>query len=206
MGKLIAAGSILLLLSAGQACKKDEEKKAEPTTPEVTEPAATAKSIDAAPAAPSGPAVAEVTMAAASDSKVSGTVTFTADGDTVKVVAKLSGLTPGEHGFHVHEKGDCSSPDAKSAGGHFNPASVDHGAPDGEVHHTGDLGNIVAGDDGVAEMSVDLPSSHLSLSADSDNNIVGRAVIVHGGVDDMKSQPSGNAGPRVGCGVIALKK
>ncbi len=208
MGKLIAAGSILLLLSAGQACKKDEEKKAESTPAAVEEPETPTaeKSIDAAPAAADESVVAEVTIAAASESKVAGTVTFTKAGDTIKVVAKLTGLTPGDHGFHVHDKGDCSSPDAKSAGGHFNPVGVDHGAPGSEVHHSGDLGNIVAGKDGTAELSVDLPSSHLSLDADAPNYIVGRAVIVHGGADDMKSQPSGNAGPRVGCGVIALAK
>jgi Cu-Zn family superoxide dismutase len=202
MGKLFAVSGILLLLSAGQACKKDEEKKTE-TPPTVEEPAA-GKTIDAAPKAADKSVSATVTIAAASESKVAGTVTFTMSGDSVNVAAKLSGLTPGDHGFHVHEKGDCSSPDAKSAGGHFNPVGVDHGAPDGEVHHSGDLGNIVAKEDGTAELSVDLPSSHLSLTADAANNIVGRAVIVHGGADDMKSQPSGNAGPRVGCGVIAL--
>lgn len=206
MGKLIAASSILFLLGAGSACKKDEDKKVEATTPPVETPTTepTAAAIDAAPAAATAPKKAEVTIAAASDSKVEGTVTFTQTDEGIKVEAKLSGLTPGDHGFHVHEKGDCSSPDAKSAGGHFNPGKVDHGAPGSAAHHTGDLGNIVAGEDGTAEMMVDLPKTHLSLDEDAINSIIGKAVIVHGGADDMKSQPSGNAGPRVGCGVVAL--
>jgi Cu-Zn family superoxide dismutase len=204
MGKLIAASSILLLLGAGSACKKSDEKKAEPTpvtTPTTDTPSA---AIDAAPKAPAAMESATATIAPASESKVEGTVTFTKSGENIKVEAKLSGLTPGDHGFHVHETGDCSAPDAKSAGGHFNPASVDHGAPSEDVHHAGDLGNIVAGEDGSAEMSALLPITFLSLDPDAANNIVGRAVVVHGGADDMKSQPSGNAGPRVGCGVIVV--
>jgi Cu-Zn family superoxide dismutase len=205
MRKNLALSSILLLVAFGASCKKDEAKPAEPAGEPVAEAPAdpVEVSIDAAEAPATG--VAEATIAAASDSKVAGTVTFTSDGDKVKVVAKITGLTPGEHGFHVHEKGDCSAPDAKSAGGHFNPASVDHGAHDGEVHHAGDLGNITANAEGVAEHEIEVPTSHLSIAADGANNIVGRAVIVHGGVDDLKSQPSGNAGPRVGCGVIAAK-
>jgi Cu-Zn family superoxide dismutase len=205
MGKLIAVSSIFLLLSAGSACKKDEDKKAtpEPTPTTPTEVVPAEATIDAAPEAAAVKS-ATATIAPASESKVAGTVTFTKSADSIKVEAKLTGLTPGDHGFHVHEKGDCSSPDAKSAGGHFNPGGVDHGAPGGEAHHTGDLGNIVADKDGVAEMSADLLITHLSLDADAVNNIVGKAVIVHGGADDMKSQPSGNAGPRVGCGVIKL--
>ena len=213
MGKLIAASSIFFLLGAGSACKKDE-KKAEPTTetpdtetPDTetpdTEPAEPTPAID--PAAGSDMS-ATATIAAASESKVEGTVTFTKSGEMIKVEAKLTGLTPGDHGFHVHDKGDCSSPDAKSAGGHFNPAGVDHGAPGGEAHHSGDLGNIVASEDGSATMTAELPLSHLSLDPEAPNNIVGRAVIVHGGADDLKSQPSGNAGPRVGCGVITAAK
>jgi Cu-Zn family superoxide dismutase len=206
MGKLIAASSIFLFLCAGSACKKDEKKKETPEPPTTpTEVVPVEAPIDAAPAAAAVKS-ATATIAAASESKVAGTVTFTVSGETIKVEAKLTGLTPGDHGFHVHEKGDCSAPDAKSAGGHFNPGSVDHGAPGSEAHHTGDLGNIVADKDGVAEMSVDLPWTHLSLDASARNNIVGKAVIVHGGADDMKSQPSGNAGPRVGCGVIEAAK
>lgn len=203
MRKIVAASSVLVLLAFG-ACKKDEAKKASEEAPtEDPEADKVVATIDAA-GAPTAGAVAEATIASASESKVAGTVSFTSSGASIQVVAKITGLTPGEHGFHVHEKGDCSAPDAKSAGGHFNPASVHHGAPDSDPHHSGDLGNIVANEEGVAELKVELPSSHISLDADAANNIIGRAVIVHGGADDLKSQPSGNAGPRVGCGVITV--
>ncbi len=206
----------LFLAVCVSSCKKDE--KTEPEKTSETKPADTKSGTetDKQPATPVEPATpepkpettttAEATIAAASDSKVEGSVTFTMKGDSVSVHAKLSGLEPGDHGFHVHEKGDCSAPDAKSAGGHFNPHTVDHGGPEGDVHHAGDLGNITANEEGVAELTVDLPTSFLSLAPDADNNIVGRAVVVHGGVDDLKSQPSGAAGPRIGCGVIEIQK
>jgi len=200
----IALASLLLAFGLS-SCKKDDEKKSDPKTP-AAETAKTETPADSKPAPPpekpAAMTMAMATIAAASDSKVEGMVHFGMNGGTVSVHAKISGLTPGEHGFHVHETGDCSAPDAKSAGGHFNPAGVDHGDPKGEAHHAGDLGNITANAEGVAELDVDLPSSFLSLSPDAANNIVGRAVVVHGGADDLKSQPSGAAGPRVGCGVI----
>jgi len=207
----------LFLAVCVSSCKKDDAKEPEKTSE--TQPADTAKpGTDTAkqPATPVEPAppepkpamamMAEAKVAAASGSKVEGVVHFAMNGDKVSVHAKISGLEPGEHGFHVHEKGDCSAPDAKSAGGHFNPHTVDHGGPEGDVHHAGDLGNITANAEGVAELSVDLPSNFLSLAPDANNNIVGRAVVVHGGADDLKSQPSGAAGPRVGCGVIEMHK
>ncbi len=196
------ATGVLFLLNVGSACGKKKEEKAEPAP----EPVAAPEKPAAPPATPVVPKAAvesaTATLAAASESNVAGTVTFTVSDKGMKVEAKITGLTPGDHGFHVHKTGDCSAPDAKSAGGHYNPGGVDHGAPGSDAHHTGDLGNIVADKDGVAEMSVDFPATHLSLDAAKRNNIVGKAVIVHGGADDMKSQPSGNAGPRVGCGVI----
>lgn len=134
--------------------------------------------------------------------KVSGTVTFTAVEGGVKVVAELTGLTPGDHGFHIHEKGDCSDPEAKSAGGHFNPGKHDHGGPSAEVRHAGDFGNITANADGKARYERIDKLIHL----DGPDTIVGRSVIVHENADDLKSQPSGNAGPRVACGVIRLAK
>lgn len=207
----------LFLAVCVSSCKKDEAKAPEKTSD--TQPKDTAKAgtddtkKPATPAEPplphpvdATPMMAEAKVAAASGSKVSGVVHFAMNGDKVSVHAKISGLEPGEHGFHVHEKGDCSAPDAKSAGGHFNPHTVDHGDPKGETHHAGDLGNITANADGVAELSIDLPTSFLSLAPDAKNNIVGRAVVVHGGADDLKSQPSGAAGPRVGCGVIGMPK
>ncbi|MGH8710246.1 MAG: superoxide dismutase family protein [Burkholderiales bacterium] len=133
--------------------------------------------------------------------KVSGTVTFTQKGNKVLVVANVNGLTPGLHGFHVHEKGDCSTADAMSAGGHFNPAGKPHGAPDSAEHHGGDLGNITADKSGNATLSIEVDGIALDQSA---NSIIGKGVIVHAKPDDLKSQPAGNAGPRVACGVIRL--
>ncbi|HYV85827.1 MAG TPA: superoxide dismutase family protein [Patescibacteria group bacterium] len=155
----------------------------------------------AAPAAPAPAAAknaASVVLEPTQGSQVRGTITFTAAPGGVRVVADLSGLTPGAHGFHVHDKGDCSAPDATSAGGHFNPGGTPHGAPDAEKHHAGDLGNITAGDDGKAHLDQIFP--FLSLSGP--DSIVGRGFIVHAGKDDMTTQPTGNAGARAACGVI----
>jgi Cu-Zn family superoxide dismutase len=133
---------------------------------------------------------------------VTGLVTFTKSGDEVKVVADVAGLTPGKHGFHIHEFGDCSSSDGSSAGGHFNPTHKQHGAPDASDRHAGDLGNIEADASGKAHLEWSDKVMKLS-GADS---IVGRAVIVHEKVDDLKTQPTGNAGGRLACGVIGVAK
>jgi superoxide dismutase, Cu-Zn family len=133
--------------------------------------------------------------------KAAGTVTFTQQGDKVRVVANMSGLTPGLHGFHVHEKGDCSAPDAMSAGGHFNPSGKSHGDVIAPEHHAGDLGNITADSDGNARL--DLGVWGLSFTQGAAENVIGRSVVVHANPDDLKSQPAGNSGPRVACGVIA---
>jgi Cu-Zn family superoxide dismutase len=137
----------------------------------------------------------------ASGSKVTGTVTFTKTGDTVQVVADITGLTPGKHAFHIHEFGDCSAPDAASAGSHFNPTNKPHGAPDAAEHHVGDFGNLEADSSGKAHL--ELKSKMLKFSGES--SILGHAVIVHEKVDDY-SQPVGNAGGRVACGVIGIAK
>ena len=133
---------------------------------------------------------------------VAGTVTFAASGDEVKVVADLTGLTPGKHGFHIHEFGDCSSADAKSAGGHFNPSGHQHGAPGATDRHAGDLGNIEADASGKAHLEMSDKVMKLSGS----DSIVGHAVIVHEKADDLKTQPTGDAGGRVACGVIGVAK
>jgi superoxide dismutase, Cu-Zn family len=132
-----------------------------------------------------------------------GTVVFTETDGGVEISAQVGygGETRvGPHGFHLHQTGDCSAPDFTSAGGHFNPTGVDHGAPDAEVHHAGDFGNIEIGDD--FKGSLELTSSMLSF--DGDNSIVGRAVILHAGEDDLTSQPTGAAGGRDACGVVAM--
>lgn len=132
---------------------------------------------------------------------VKGTVEFKETDDGVEVTANLEGLKKGDHGFHIHEKGDCSAPDAKSAGGHFNPSNHKHGAPDAAEHHEGDLGNITAGKDGKATATMTIKGVTLK---EGDTSIVGKGFIIHAKKDDMKTQPTGNAGDRVGCGVITL--
>jgi Cu-Zn family superoxide dismutase len=131
---------------------------------------------------------------------VSGTVTFERVNGSVYVSAEVHGLTPGEHGFHIHEHGDCSKPDATSAGGHYDPAGKPHGGPDAKKRHLGDLGNLVADADGTAIHT----RTDSVIRLDGRNSIVGRAVIVHAGADDLTTQPTGGAGARVACGVIGI--
>ena len=136
-----------------------------------------------------------------SGSQVSGTVTFTQIGsDIVRVSGKVTGHTKGPKGFHIHEKGDCSDPKGMSTGGHFNPGKHKHGAPYGPVKHAGDLGNLNFNDQGTATFSFVV--GDISVSADRPDGIIGRAVIVHMDADDTKTDPTGNAGGRVACGVI----
>jgi superoxide dismutase, Cu-Zn family len=133
---------------------------------------------------------------------VSGSVTFTKVKEGVKVVADIQGLSKGKHGFHIHDKGDCSAPDASSAGGHFNPESMNHGAPPDMMRHVGDLGNITADASGKAHYEyVDL-----MLALDGKNSIIGKSIIVHEMEDDLVTQPTGNSGKRVACGVIQENK
>ncbi len=130
--------------------------------------------------------------------QVHGQVQFENDSQGVKIVANLTGLQPGAHGFHIHQFGDCSAPDGTSAGGHFNPHDKSHGSPEEIDRHAGDLGNIVALDNGHA--SYERIDQGLTLSGP--DSIIGRALIVHAGDDDFKKQPTGGAGGRVACGVI----
>jgi Cu-Zn family superoxide dismutase len=141
-------------------------------------------------------AVAEIHPA--SNSGVSGRVVFIQEKDGIRVVAELNGLKPGPHGFHIHEKGDCSASDATSAGGHFNPTQEPHAAPDAEKRHVGDLGNIVADQNGHAVYE----RTDKVIRFDGEKSILGKSVIVHEKADDFKTQPSGDAGARIGCGVI----
>jgi superoxide dismutase, Cu-Zn family len=133
---------------------------------------------------------------------VSGVVTFEKVSEGVKVNVDIHGLTPGKHGFHIHEFGDCSAQDATSAGGHFNPAMVNHGGPMDTMRHSGDMGNVIADASGNARMEYVDPS----MKFEGSESIIGRSVIVHQNEDDLKTQPTGNAGPRVACGVIGVAK
>jgi superoxide dismutase, Cu-Zn family len=150
--------------------------------------------------------VAKPTMAIAvvhglGENKVKGKVTFTQKDGGVEIVGEFTGLSPGEHGFHVHEFGDCSMADGKCAGGHFNPTGMPHAGPDDAKRHVGDLGNIKADESGKATYKrVD---KMVALSGP--NSVIGRSVIVHAKPDDFKTQqPPGNAGDRIGCGTIGI--
>ena len=128
-----------------------------------------------------------------------GLVTFTQKGTKVVVDARVAGLTPGGHGFHIHEKGDCSSGDGMSTGGHFNPLGKPHGNPAVPDHHAGDMPMLVADASGNAALIVELDVMTVGSGV---TDIVGRGLIVHKDPDDFTTQPTGNSGARVACGVI----
>ncbi len=166
----------------------------------------TPKTQDAATTAPAAQSTAQsarVNLASASGSLVSGTLSVMPMGDGVHVTGEIGGLQPGSaHGFHIHEKGDCSAADASSAGGHFNPAGSAHGKAGAGAHHAGDSDNLIADANGVAK--VDAHFGGVTLGGGAANDVAGKAVIVHASPDDYKSQPAGNAGARVACGIIAV--
>lgn len=181
--------TIFLLASCSQGEMSDSSTDSETnmdqetveTAPEITQATAVLSSTDGNNAA--------------------GVVTFTQTDNGVRVEATISGLDQeARHGFHIHQYGDCRAPDGTSAGGHFNPESVDHGAPTDDVRHVGDLGNLPSNAQGTAD--VDFVDSHLSF--DGSDSILGRGVIVHAGTDDFESQPTGAAGSRLACGVIGV--
>src|SRR5262249_3918509 len=143
-----------------------------------------------------------VLHATKSGGEVSGEGQSTKVQGGVHVHAEIRGLPPGPHGFHIHEWGDCSSPDAMSAGGHFNPMAMEHGDRTAGARHVGDLGNIVANERGLARLDVDDPMLAFSGPA----SIIGRGLIVHEKADDLNTPPTGNAGGRLACGVIGVAK
>ncbi|WAS95989.1 superoxide dismutase family protein [Nannocystis punicea] len=133
-------------------------------------------------------------------SGVRGTVQFTrVMGNRLRVRAMIQGLTPGLHGFHIHEFGDCSAADGSSAGPHFNPENKRHGGPEGPEHHLGDLGNVMADAGGRAAIAMGTDAVTLDTGP---RGILGRSVVVHADQDDLMTDPSGNSGGRLACGVI----
>ncbi len=133
---------------------------------------------------------------------VTGVVRFTQVEGGVRIVAEVSGLKPGEHGFHIHEFGDITAADGMSAGGHLNPGHAKHGAPGAAERHEGDLGNLTA--DATGHATLDYVDTVIRLNGPT--SIIGRGVVVHADADDLKSQPVGNAGKRVATGVIGVAK
>ena len=134
-------------------------------------------------------------------SEVEGIVTFSKNGNNVDVSATVTGLNPESmHGFHVHEYGDCSASDGTSAGGHYNPKNMPHGAPTDASRHMGDMGNLVSNEEGIATLEY----TDNVIELEGLDTILGRGIIVHAGEDDFETQPTGNAGARIGCGVIGV--
>ena len=147
---------------------------------------------------------AQVELMSAAGSSVKGNLTLKSEGLAVLLTGEITGLKPGqEHGFHVHEVGQCTLPDFKSAGELFNPARNQHGAPDSNSKHLGDMPNAKADDNGRAEIEVRLEGATLEDKDGGPNQLLGKAVVVHAMPDDYKTQPSGGSGDRIACGVIS---
>ncbi|WP_433853224.1 superoxide dismutase family protein [Stenotrophomonas nitritireducens] len=203
--RLIHTSLFLASALALSACRQDAEPAATPAD------AASAPAPAADPAAPpamepaaaNAAAVATAELQPTKDSTVKGSIRFTLVDGRLHASGDIGGLKPGsEHGFHIHEKGDCSAPDGTSAGGHFNPGNAEHGSIDAAAHHGGDMPNIVADAQGNAH--VDGPvSSNVNAGKGDGFDIIGRGLIVHADPDDYHSQPTGNAGARLACAVIA---
>jgi Cu-Zn family superoxide dismutase len=183
---LFAAG--LFLSACGQRATDEAPADAQP-------PPAASESMP-------GPASeAAVQLSPTEGNTASGMLAVTSDGAGVRIRGSLQGLKPdSEFGFHIHENGDCSAPDASSAGGHFNPANAQHGNPSGDAHHAGDMLNAKSNAEGVAE--VDAMAEGVTLRTGQANDVVGKAVVLHEKPDDYATQPSGDSGARIACGVI----
>lgn len=190
--KLVSILSVsILMIMAASACQKQndemmsEDKMSKDTT-DMTDMVEVTSAL----------AVLEPTEG----SNVSGVVYFKTMEGGIEVTADIKGLKPGKHGFHIHQFGDLRADDGTSAGGHFNPMDMKHGAPGDSVRHVGDLGNIEVSNDGTAHY--ERVDSLISFSGK--NSILGRAIVVHVGEDDLKSQPTGDAGARAAVGIIGI--
>jgi Cu-Zn family superoxide dismutase len=202
----VVLGPLLVCVACGGSQPEPEtmpapsnEPVAAPPPPADVAPAAEAPPATAAPAAaptPEPPKTASYDITAKSGSKLTGKVTLTDTGSGVNVLIEVAGVKPGKHGTHVHETPDCSAPDAKSAGSHYNPDNHPHGLPTASEHHLGDLGNIEVGADGKGKLEVLMPGAN--LKSGDPHSFLGRSIIIHEKVDDG-GQPVGNAGGRIGC-------
>ena len=192
-----------LTLAAAIATTAAAQAPAPTTQAPATAPTAPPAAPPAAPTRPQPPASAAVAnVQQLSASGVTGTVTFARRGTQITVTLDLRGLRPGGHGLHIHERGDCSAADGSSAGGHFNPTNMQHGNPASGPHHAGDLPMITADRNGRARLTTRISGVTLDQG---DNAIIGRAVVVHADPDDYTTQPAGNSGTRIACGVITRR-
>ncbi len=149
-----------------------------------------------------GQVFAKADLMARSNSTARGVAWFAKRGDDIAVTVKVDHVSPGKHGIHLHENGDCSAPDASSAGDHFNPAKLTHGHPDPQHYHMGDLGNITVDESGHGVLHLIIPAKEFNQHFHDWSIIVGRSVILHQDADDLTSQPAGNSGTRIACGVV----
>ncbi len=198
MRKRSVVWGAVLVLSCGvlaTGCKKSESEEYAEATPSAEATPAMASEPAPAPSLTDQVAGAQLT----GPSGVSGVITFTQEAGGVHIVARVEHAAAGKHGFHLHAAGACDGPDFKSAGDHFNPGNAPHGAPDAAAHHAGDFGNIEVAADGTGNL--DIVSTMLSLDQ-GDNAVVGKSVILHKGTDDLATQPSGNSGDRIACGIV----
>jgi Cu-Zn family superoxide dismutase len=182
--------------------QRSEDSSSPPATPTTTSaPTPPAGTPSPGNSAPTAGGTASVKLAATQGHAANGMLSVTALADGVRLTGNLEGLPPNaEFGFHIHEKGDCSAPDASSAGEHFNPSSAQHGNPSGDVHHDGDMLNVKSNGQGMAEVSAE--ARGVTLHGSQATDVLGRAVVLHAKPDDYSSQPAGNSGARIACGVI----
>jgi len=194
------AGCVCLGMSAAACASSPPPAPAEPEPEAPIEEAPLTPAAETPAEAPPPPITLSVPIDAKSKSKLKGRATFSEVEGGVMVKIEVEGVTAGDHGAHVHQIGDCSSADGKSAGDHFNPMTHDHALPKTEMRHLGDLGNLTVGKDGKGSLEITITGANLK-SGDA-NSFDGRAIVIHAKKDDG-GQPSGNAGDRIGCGVIA---
>jgi Cu-Zn family superoxide dismutase len=179
------------------------DRSAEPPTSTVDTPAEPATPAPSAPLPPPAMASAGANIVGVDGNGVGGLLTLVSEGDGARITGTITGLAPDtEHGFHVHDTGDCSAPATGSAGTHLNPDNQAHGAPDTPAHHQGDLPNLRADATGTAPVNALVPN--VSVGSRDARDIVGRALVVHADPDDYTTQPSGGSGTPIACGVIEL--
>jgi Cu-Zn family superoxide dismutase len=199
--KLVSAVAVMSLFALA-GCTKDRATDsggngADQSTMQTAAPAPEPETI-------SVPRATAVLQGAPTDTDFKGTVTFIQEGNGVRIVADLAGVdTDGKHGFHVHQTGECVHGEGDkhftSAGGHFNPGNANHACPPEEPRHAGDLGNIE-----VTRGVGHLEETSTLLSLSGPNSVVGKAIILHAKADDCKTQPTGDAGDRLACGVVTM--